>query len=413
MSNFKRSVIWDALGTTLFGMIFLYALSEISESKYLKTLDVFNPIAEVFADFELTDLVFSKLRENPPVDDRIVLVNFGDLSRREVAEQVNRISKCKPKVIGIDVRYTREFHSEDSLEEADLRLSDSLLADAFKRAGNVVLGCELIENDSLEKIDSVHYALPIFKNVTTPAYVDMIAEGLGEFNTSRNHFLRQKLGDSTYMLSFAARIANIYKPSSTNKIIERNKDTEIINYYGNINTAGKSGPSNAKITFGALDIPDVFNDDSEFVKVMQEQIKDKIVVMGYMGPSFQEYSTIDRFFTPLNDKYVGRANQDMYGVVVHANIIAMILNENYIDEMSTNWTFVMNIFIIFINIILFQYLYSKLELFWDGATLLITVFQSLLFILIIVYIFNNYNYKLNFGTATLALFLMPNIIELY
>jgi len=135
--------------------------------------------------------------------------------------------------------------------------------------------------------------------------------------------------------------------------------------------------------------------------------------MGYMGPNFNTYSTTDRFFTPLNDNYVGRASEDMFGVVVHANICAMVLNGDYIDEMPETWSTVINIVLIFINIIMFTYFYFKLELFWDGITLIITLVESLLFTTIIVYIFNIYEYKLDFTTATVALFLMPNIIELY
>ena len=411
MSKYKRSIIWDALGTTLFGILFLGGINKFSEAEIVN-LDVINPISEMFADFEVTDLVFSKIRESPPVDDRIVLVNIGNLGRRDIAEQINIISKAKPKVIGVDVRFFSEIRTGDSTEDAIAIQTDSILEDAFKRAGNVVLGCELKANSEKKIIDSIQYALPIFNKVTTPAYVNMISEGLSEFKTARTHFLRQKLQDSTYMLSFAAKIANLYKPSSTNRIVERNKDTEVINYYGNIKVAEKLENSNenpnSKITFGALDVDDVFN--PEYPK---DNLKDKIVIMGFMGPNFKTYSTEDRFFTPLNEKYVGRADQDMYGVIVHANIIAMILNETYIDEMPENWTFIMNILIIFVNIIFFQYLYTKLELFWDGATLLITVIQALLFIGIIVYTFSWYNYKLNFGVATLALFLMPNIIELY
>jgi CHASE2 domain-containing sensor protein len=408
--NNNRSILWDAVGTILFGAIFLWSIIRFTEKSGIN-FDLVNPISDMFQDFEMTDLVFSKIRENPDVDDRIVLVNIGDLSRAEIAEEINIISQYKPKVIGIDARFFDKLESDigDSTENAMYAQSDSLLADAFKKAGNVVLGCELAENQG-GWIDSIQYALPIFDTVTSPAYVDMIAEGLSEFKTARNHFLRQKLKDSTYMLSFAARIAQMYKPDCINKIVERNKDTEIINYYGNINCVSLNGTPNSKITFGALDVVDVFAPDSIYPK---ENLKDKIIIMGFMGSNFQTYSTVDRFFTPLNDKYVGRADQDMYGVIVHANIVAMILNENYINEMSETWTFIMNILIIFLNIILFQYLYSKLELFWDGATLLITLAQALLFITIIVYIFSKYNYKLDFGLATLALFLMPNIIELY
>ena len=103
----------------------------------------------------------------------------------------------------------------------------------------------------------------------------------------------------------------------------------------------------------------------------------------------------------------------MYGVIVHANIISMILNESYINELPEAWSTTINILIIFINIILFTYLYFKLELFWDGATLIITLVEALLFTTLIVYIFDIYNYKMDFTMCTVALFLMPNIIELY
>ena len=229
-------------------------------------------------------------------------------------------------------------------------------------------------------------------------------------NSARTHFLRQKLQDSSIMLSFAAKIAQVYKPESIKAIERRNKDTEIINYKGNVNCATKDSLTNSKITFWALDVDDLFILDSVTLK---ERIEGKVIIMGYMGPDFRTYSTEDRFFTPLNANYVGKADPDMYGVIVHANIVSMILSENYINEMPDGQVDIINYIIICLNIILFLYLYGKLEQFWDGATLLITIFQALLFLTIIVYIFNMLNYKLNFTLAIVALFLMPNVIELY
>src|SRR5271156_4542283 len=60
--------------------------------------------------------------------------------------------------------------------------------------------------------------------------------------------------------------------------------------------------------------------------------KDRIVVMGFLGAYLGDPSWEDKFFTPLNKKVAGRANPDMFGVVLHANAVAMILNEDYINE---------------------------------------------------------------------------------
>ncbi len=61
--------------------------------------------------------------------------------------------------------------------------------------------------------------------------------------------------------------------------------------------------------------------------------RDKIVLIGYVGDRIDIDTGEDKFFTPLNSKYIGKANRDMYGIVVHANIISTILNGHYIRVM--------------------------------------------------------------------------------
>src|SRR5262249_51796170 len=68
------------------------------------------------------------------------------------------------------------------------------------------------------------------------------------------------------------------------------------------------------------------------------RLRDKIVLFGYLGtePAMRDSNawpyTIDedRLFTPLNDRLSGRSYPDMYGVLVHANILRMMLQEDYI-----------------------------------------------------------------------------------
>ncbi|MCS6823100.1 MAG: CHASE2 domain-containing protein [Cytophagaceae bacterium] len=425
----KKGYVKDAFFATIFSMVFIWGLSKIPLNS-----DFINPIAKTFEDFDLTDIVFSLIRESPPADTNITVVNIGELDREGIAQQVNILNKYNPKVLAIDARFFKEKKNR----------GDTLLAEAFSKVKNLVLGCELVENEEEEKIDSVKFPIPLFNQYSKSAYVDMISEGPNQFKTARRHFLRQKIGD-TFMLSFASRIAQLYKPESIKAIEERNNDTEIINYSGNIDCVTKDGVPNAKITFSALDVNDVlfeqFERDST-LETIQVKVKDtvqnfdnveivdttitkqvykytspaitgKIVIMGYMGPNFNTYSTVDRFFTPLNKKYVGRSYEDMYGVVVHANIVSMILSGNYIDEMPEWLMYVVNISLLFLNLMLFSYLYFKLELFWDGVSLVLTLLEVLLLTALNVFIFSQYNYKSDFTLIIVALFLMPNIIELY
>ena len=62
-------------------------------------------------------------------------------------------------------------------------------------------------------------------------------------------------------------------------------------------------------------------------------IKDKIVLLGFMGINLNDKTFEDIFFTPLNERYAGKSFPDMYGVVIQANIISMILNKKYINTM--------------------------------------------------------------------------------
>ncbi|NJM93588.1 MAG: CHASE2 domain-containing protein [Cytophagales bacterium] len=58
------------------------------------------------------------------------------------------------------------------------------------------------------------------------------------------------------------------------------------------------------------------------------------MIFGYLGESFNDVSWEDKFYTPLNKTYAGKANPDMYGVVIHANIVSMILNHDYVYTMA-------------------------------------------------------------------------------
>ena len=122
----KAKLFWDSfLGTVfiffLIGVVFRFSAFGI--------FNAFDPIGEAISDIEITDIVFSQLRETPPADTNVVLVNIGTLPRAGIAEEINIIAKYDPKVIGLDCFF----------EDYKDPFGDSLLKAAIQNAGPIIM----------------------------------------------------------------------------------------------------------------------------------------------------------------------------------------------------------------------------------------------------------------------------------
>ena len=160
--------------------------------------------------------------------------------------------------------------------------------------------------------------------------------------------------------------------------------------------------------FYTLDIDQVKNE--EFVS---EMIKDKIVIMGFLGERMDVMSWEDKFYTPLNKKLAGKANPDMFGVVVHANIISMILREDYVEQMANWQEILMAVVLCLLNVALFSLINTKLPLYYDGITKLLQLIQLLLYSALMVFIFDWAAFKLSITLTLAAVALVGDIYEVY
>ncbi len=359
--------------------------------------DVFSPISDAFKDFELSDVVFSHIRENQTEEKNIVLVNIGNLDRAGVADLINTLNEFEPKAIGIDAFFRKAKDPQ----------MDSALAQAFSRTKNLVLVSELIENPETGKVDSIKYSNPMFMRFAQPGFADMIAQGKNSLNTARDCIPKEVYNGDT-ILSFPSKLAGIYAPKKLKRYLARKHDIETINYQGNINVHEEGSTLNSKTVFTALDWTDVL--DRKFTP---ETIKDKIVIMGFMGEYIGQNNWQDKFCTPLNSQYVGRTAPDMYGVVVHANIVSMILKESYINDMPQwlNWS--LSLCFIFLIVWLFSWLHLNSGEWWDGISMILSLIGVILLSAASVVIFDQKNYTFDITTASVALLLSGNLIELY
>ncbi len=353
--------------------------------------DFLNPVEQAFSDFEITDVVFSQLREEQPADTSIVLVNIGEedeYSRARIAQQILNLNRFEPKVIGIDAFFR---------QPKDTAMDEYLQA-AFATTRQLVLVSKLnYYNDSLEQYDTLETSSPeLFMPFAQSGFANLITEGIDDFRTSRTFSPIERVYDTTE-LAFPVKIAQLFNQESVDKFLLRGNSYENINYRGN------------QDKYFVIDVDQALDPNADF-----SFIKDKIVLMGYMGRDLSHNTWgEDKFFTPLNKKFAGKSYPDMYGIVVHANIVSMILNQHYIDEMSDELSLIMTLVILFFNVVFFSFFLQKAPLLYGAITVLWQIGVTIALLFLVLAVFNSYSYKLDVTTSILTILIGADIADVY
>ncbi|MBX7127150.1 MAG: CHASE2 domain-containing protein [Cyclobacteriaceae bacterium] len=390
-----------------------------------KIFSAFDSIGQALQDTELTDYAFNKLRPEPKVDDRFVLVNIGYLSRGEIAREIAMISQHKPRVIGIDTFFNCEGNLYDTINCPQLldTLGNLMLSNAIQEAGNIVLGEKLMQTRKLAQQD-VNESDSL--EISDPMFSEYSDEGFVTLPTNANSQADVKLCRSIWPtfnvagkreLAFSTAIAMKYDSVKTNKYLARGKEEEIVNYRGNIEVNRSRvvtlkdndiATTNFKTMFTVIDHSDVLSGNFD-----PALFKDKVVMMGYLGTELGDPSWEDKFFTPLNKKIGGRANPDMFGLVVHANIVAMILNEDYIDEIEPWQQYLIAFIVCMLTVVLFSVIDEKLPIWYDALSVIIQLVQLVLLGFIVVYTFSGINLKLDLTLTFAATALVGPCYDIY
>jgi CHASE2 domain-containing sensor protein len=379
-------------------------------SKLFAIFDFLDPIGDALEGYEVTDQVFSnpQWREVPPADTSVILVNIGTQSRRVIAEQINMINNFNPRVIGLDTYF--------GVLKPDT-LGDYMLADALANTPNLIMYAKLVDPDTTGTYwNDVIYCNPIFSQDHETASVNLINEEAGaeqfNFKTTRSFFPQELLynaetGEMDTVLAFGVALAKRFAPEKVEKFLARGYEEELINYYGNVVDFGRT---RLGTRYFALDWYQVL-DSTMF---WPELFKDKIVIMGFLGEDFDDTRSFeDKYFTPLNTKYTGRANPDMFGMVVHANIISMILNEQYLDQMTETQAILIAVLVCFLNVVLFSIVYHKIDNWYDGVTKLIQLMEALILTFVIILVFHYFDFKLNLTLTIIAVLFAGDTLEVY
>jgi hypothetical protein len=418
-----KKIFLKSVYVTVFVFFTMWGVSKLTD---FKLFSAFDPISVALGEFELTDYVFSKFREDPVPDGRIVLVNLSQATRRDLSQAIRIISQHKPKVIGIDSFFNCEGGFYDTLSCPQLldTLGNLMLSSAIQDAGNVVLVSRLLQSDSLvdagaiDLYDSIEYSDPMFREHATSAFANLVTGASYQEDVKIcKSLIPRMVVNGKEELAFSVMMAMKYDSVKAKRFLERGNEEEIINFKGNINISD--------VRVKAL--RDKMTDVSEYNALCfaldwypftegqydPSIFENAVVIMGYLGDHFGDPAWEDKFFTPLNTKVAGRANPDMYGPVIHANVVAMILNEDYIEEIPL-WTQITIAFILcFVNVMLFIWIDRKYPLLYDGLSVFIQISEIILVMFAIIYVFAFFNIKLELTLTIAALALIGPCFDVY
>ncbi|MEP6736600.1 MAG: CHASE2 domain-containing protein [Chryseolinea sp.] len=400
----------DCVLATVFVFLTLWGLVSLTQ---MNIFNAFDSIGEALTDVELTDYVFSGLRDDPDVDENIVIVNIGDLDRRGIAQEIQILSKYHPKVIGIDSFFDCRGLNRDTVNCPALKdtLGNLMFSEAIRQAGNVVLVTKVIPSDTAkgENIyDSLRRSDSTFKDYAyAEGYANLETGAAYQDDVKTCRTFNPKLtvnGDEKQ--AFSAAMARVYDSAKAKRFLARNNFSEVINYRGNV--ADYMHTTNYPLLFPTLDVEDVLIEN-----FVPELIRDRIVILGYLGHELGDVSWADKFYTPLNKKMAGKANPDMFGVVVHANIVSMILHENYVEQMQNWQEAIMAFLICLLNVAVFSLINTNLPLYYDGITKLLQFLQLLLYSALMVLIFHWFSFKLDITITLAVVAVVGDVYEVY
>ncbi|RLD38191.1 MAG: hypothetical protein DRI83_02855 [Bacteroidetes bacterium] len=378
MKNFFHK---DVLFSTLFVFFVMYLLR-----LFIFNIEFLSPIANTFKDFQFSDIYYSKLKEKHPskLDTNIVLVNIAYNSREEIARQIHVINQHKPAVIGLDVTFEK---LKDSL-------TDSILAAEIADAGNVVLAGYFINSDE----GSEYFANYItsdnqFRKNTLGGYINFPSF---ETEATIRYFTPKLSYKEEIHYCFAAMIAGAYDKASFEKLMKRRYASERIDYTGNIESF---------IVFDAEEI----NISNPGLSV----VEGKIVLLGFMGPDLKTKVLEDLHFTPMNPKYSGRSFPDMYGLVIHANILTTILAGNYTLKMPFWISIVLAFILTYFCMYFFIKYYVKWVIWYQIIVRSLQLIISIIIVGIDIFLFSAFNFKMDAMILVIPILLSIDTLEIY
>lgn len=302
MSN-KGLLFRDTILCTLFTLIIAGLLYFV-----FVNISFLNVFSRAFGDFEFTDIYYSRQLGKRETSKNIILVNVGHVDRAEIAKAIEIVSRQNPKVIGLDMIF----------KDLKSPASDSLLRKALQKTH--IVTSYGVHSDTLTA-NHPFFTSPSGKS----GFVNVLPKE--DYLVIRDVETWKLSSQKDTLISFPAQIAFMHTPGLRKETLKLSSPIPI-DYIGNIGTGDSPG------SFMHFDIPDILSRQS--IPVMEKAI----VIFGYLGHNPHDIE--DKHFTPMNPVIAGKSLPDMYGAVIHANIIKTLIPGNtpsYLLKVSRFWTY--------------------------------------------------------------------------
>jgi CHASE2 domain-containing sensor protein len=358
---------------------FLIMLATLGLQFFPLNFEVAKTIKEEFSDFDVYDIIYSGDANGNHTRDSNIIIFQVATSREEIAHQLELLQKFKPAVIGVDLTFIG--HSDNL--QADSLLEQQLLMP------NVVTGnrIEIDSNNNVQKLT------PNFfdgSNVDHSGYFNFWGD---EISVVRYYppFLEI---NNRWQYAFTSRIAEKYNGSAFSLLKKKSAKFQVINYRGNVESYTS------------------FVDGRYDTTQLGEIIKDKIVLLGVLHKHFPLVLE-DLHFTPLNEKINGKSFPDMYGVVIQANILSMILSGSYITSVARIWSFAIAVLLTFLLVHFQLNLHYKDKRPSDLWFFLMQIIIIFILVYIFLAIYKYMHYKIFVFPIIMPIVLCIEVIEIY
>lgn len=348
-------------------------------------LHFLDPFNNGLKDYEVTDIVFSRLEDHTQVTfcEEVVLVNIGQPDRERITQMLQKLHSYRPRSIGLDVLFEKDMDPtiDSALEATMAEIPNLILA--------TKLGAFLPGQDKF-----------VYSDDQNAKFLDGNLSGYTNFLSADTFTVRMFSPFEPTVNgpadAFAVAVAREANPEAVRRLEDRRNEVERINYIG--------PESFTKVSGEVLLDPD-YNGEELF--------RNKIVLMGYIGEDSWAESINDKLYTPLNPKYTGRALPDMYGVVIHANIIAMILSGNYIYDFPKWLVMLLEILFTYVNVVMIHWIYRRFHVAFHPITRTIQLLEFSILFFMTAYLFHYFQFRVDLGSGILGLALAYDFVMIY
>ena len=365
----------DTVFATIWVFIFIVGLGSIPLNLY-----VLNPLKMGLKDFDYTDLAYAELGKSADsLDKNIVIINIGHADRELLSMIIDKTAENNPKVIALDALF----------DEAKDPYQDSLLSASFGKHKNFIAATKL--NLSGKDGDTITITGDYFKNAATYGYANFFSDELASLRYY-DPFLKDYKNNSYN--SFTSAIIQAYDSTAFQKIKKKEGKQVQINYERRVDK------------YQVIEYDNLLTGSFE-----RKAIEGKIALLGYINRDPTDI--LDKKFTPMNERFAGKSRPDMNGIVVHANIISMVLGNNYIKKVPSWVNLLIAVVVCWLFMSFFIRYYLENHIWFHLVAKIIQVAAVLLFAYLGIYFYDAYSIKLDMKLSLVVIIMAVDVIYFY